>query len=495
MYVCVMNDSAPWWCELPACEASKAERAAPVLGAPPRQCTGEPLSACPSSCNGRGSCLGGACRCYAGFRGAACEESDKDNSCLQGCSGRGECLKGFCRCTPPWWGADCALGATASEWPRCSRRPCIYVYELPARMNVLALKVEFDWRIQAPGRKYDYRFPLLFHEALLGSGHRTSDASQADLFFVPTYDFQGSWGNPEVYFRAARYVSQAWPYWNASGGARSLSRTSVHLECAPARASPARSQADHLWAVARDAGACATPWGSLADELASSSLLLNWGGERCYEAARDLVVPGALVHSIVAKSPFWGDAAAVATAHRRRSTRLFFIGALCWKISDKTFAGAEGFRLYATDYPPSMPRRRVNVNEEILASQYCLCPSGTGWGMRVYHAAVLGCVPVLVQDDGAHPRVAQAFEPELRWDSFSVIVPRAAVANLSAVLAATDLQAKQRALATTWHRMIWRNALQSPQREKLPSPDAFEATVASLGRLVERRSERLQERV
>jgi len=165
-----------------------------------------------------------------------------------------------------------------------------------------------------------------------------------------------------------------------------------------------------------------------------------------------------------------------------------------------------------------MPRRRVNVNEEILASQYCLCPSGTGWGMctrlpapggrrstppggtpprrrRVYHAAVLGCVPVLVQDDGAHPRVAQAFEPELRWDSFSVIVPRAAVANLSAVLAATDLQAKQRALATTWHRMIWRNALQSPQREKLPSPDAFEATVASLGRLVERRSERLQERV
>jgi hypothetical protein len=95
---------------------------------------------------------------------------------------------------------------------------------------------------------------------------------------VPTYDFQGSWGNPEVYFRAARYVSQAWPYWNASGGARSLSRTSVHLECAPARASPARSQADHLWAVARDAGACATPWGSLADELASSSLLLNWGG-------------------------------------------------------------------------------------------------------------------------------------------------------------------------------------------------------------------------
>ena len=110
------------WCELPACEASKAERAAPVLGAPPRQCTGEPLSACPSSCNGRGSCLGGACRCYAGFRGAACEESDKDNSCLQGCSGRGECLKGFCRCTPPWWGADCALGATASEWPRCSRR-------------------------------------------------------------------------------------------------------------------------------------------------------------------------------------------------------------------------------------------------------------------------------------------------------------------------------------------------------------------------------------
>ena len=31
----------------------------------------------------------------------------------------------------------------------------------------------------------------------------------------------------------------------------------------------------------------------------------------------------------------------------------------------------------------------------MLRTIFCLCPSGTGWGMRVYHVLVLGCVPVL----------------------------------------------------------------------------------------------------
>ena len=89
---------------------------------------------------------------------------------------------------------------------------------------------------------------------------------------MPTWDFHGSWGNPEVYYRAHQYISQLWPYWNASGGA------------------------DHLWALARDAAACATPWGSLLDELRSSSLLSNWGGVTGLSGeARTLVPPYVLV--------------------------------------------------------------------------------------------------------------------------------------------------------------------------------------------------------
>lgn len=96
-------------------------------------------------------------------------------------------------------------------------------------------------------------------------------------------------------------------------------------------------------------------------------------------------------------------------------------------------------------------------------------------------------MPVLPQDDGEHPRVAQAFEPELRWDDFAILVPRAAVANLSAILATTDLAAKQRALAGVWSRLVWRNALREPLRSRLPAPDAFDTTVAGIAALVERR--------
>ena len=75
----------------------------------------------------------------------------------------------------------------------------------------MALKTEFDWREQWPGKKFDYRMPLAFHEALLASAHRTSDPEEADYFYVPTWDWHGSWGNPEVYYRAHRYISQVWP--------------------------------------------------------------------------------------------------------------------------------------------------------------------------------------------------------------------------------------------------------------------------------------------
>ena len=36
--------------------------------------------------------------------------------------------------------------------PAACTRPCVYVYELPARMNVLALKVSDEPPISAPGR-------------------------------------------------------------------------------------------------------------------------------------------------------------------------------------------------------------------------------------------------------------------------------------------------------------------------------------------------------
>ena len=46
-----------------------------------------------------------------------------------------------------------------------------------------------------------------------------------------------------------------------------------------------------------------------------------------------------------------------------------------------------------------------DTSAEMLRARFCLAPSGTGFGMRAYHALILGCVPVVIQDDGEHPRV------------------------------------------------------------------------------------------
>ena len=50
----------------------------------------------------------------------------------------------------------------------------------------------------------------------------------------------------------------------------------------------------------------------------------------------------------------------------------------------------------------------------MLRARFCLAPSGTGFGMRAYHALILGCVPVVIQDDGEHPRVLQVLERSRR---------------------------------------------------------------------------------
>ena len=154
-------------------------------------------------------------------------------------------MGGFCHCRAPYWGVDCAMGG--SDAPRCSARPCVYVYELPARMNVLSFRSNgARWHTH----ESDEHMPQTLHLALLASPHRTSDANEADFFFVPVWDFVGfGWGSPAVYWRAHRYVTTAWPYFNRSGGR------------------------DHLWPVARDAGSCATPWGSLLDELRNGIVL------------------------------------------------------------------------------------------------------------------------------------------------------------------------------------------------------------------------------
>ena len=318
---CVYNDSSPFFCDKPMCEKRGATR-----------CVGAPLEDCPDRCHGKGVCLArGRCACIPGYSGASCDRSIRWH-CVSDCLGRGTCEMGFCQCRTPYYGVDCSLqpaaataatsaAATSAAAPamhvgglpadpllapdghlgrrreRLERldepaagcmKPCVYVYELPARMNVLALKAEPHWPFYEHGPA-DYRGFKAVHISLLRSAHRTTDPSHADYYYVPTWDLHGSWGNPEIYWRAQRYIASVWPFWNRTQGA------------------------DHIWTNTRDAGGCSNPWGSIWDQTRNAMLLTNWGGvtglggvptERCFDATRDVVIPGVLRSAIVAKSPF-----------------------------------------------------------------------------------------------------------------------------------------------------------------------------------------------
>mmetsp|Transcript_38002 Transcript_38002/g.127179 ORF Transcript_38002/g.127179 Transcript_38002/m.127179 type:complete len:561 (+) Transcript_38002:25-1707(+) len=274
---CVYNDSAPWFCDRPACTSSHpspfsvsvragqlpvtflGDRSSLSRGSSAAyDCVGSPLEQCPGRCSEHGSCSpNGKCRCWGGYSGARCARPPRAY-CPNDCHGRGECDLGFCACKPPYYGVDCSLApsppppsglvpsrAAPLGWEEQGalrippaalvpsgggggRRgggggegcqpPCVFVYELPARMNVLALKAEPSWPYYSHGPA-DYRAFKAMHISLLRSRHRTADPRRAAYFYVPTWDLHGSWGNPEVYLRAHRYVVTHFPYWNASRGA------------------------------------------------------------------------------------------------------------------------------------------------------------------------------------------------------------------------------------------------------------------------------------
>jgi hypothetical protein len=543
---CVYNDSSPFFCDKPLCERSRAETHSTGAigtrgGGQQEACVGDPLDGCRDRCNGKGTCKSGRCECIPGYSGRACERPTTMH-CVSDCLGRGKCEFGFCTCREPYYGVDCSLqpppppppgvappapveghlgvatiradgvlGDRRRRRQRC-QRPCVYVYELPARMNVLALKAEPHYPFYDHGPA-DYRAFKAIHISLLRSPHRTTHPERADFFYVPTWDLHGSWGNPEIYLRAHRYISTVWPFWNRSKGA------------------------DHIWTNTRDAGGCSNPWGGIWDQTHTSTLLTNWGGvtglggvpaERCFDATRDVVIPV----SRIVKSPFLpfhrrhADspvAAAAAAARdpsvwRTRKTLLFFHGAICWQTYDKVrsldqlarkcrqkhgfldhysfgtrwevyrrFRTEPGFNLRATDLLP--PPKHVSLDDEVLRTIFCLCPSGTGWGMRVFHSAALGCIPVIMQRDEAYdyPPVLQAFEGLLLdWDNFIVRVEPKQMPHLPAILRAlaaneSALAAKREALALAWTRLVWREALPPEVARSLrAAPDAFDSLMQTL---------------
>lgn len=71
----------------------------------------------------------------------------------------------------------------------------------------------------------------------------------------------------------------------------------------------------------------------------------------------------------------------------------------------------------------------VHLRQDISRAQFCLAPTGAGWGIRVVEEVTRGCIPVIIQDN-----VTQAFEEILPYAKFSVRVSEADIPRLPEIL-------------------------------------------------------------
>jgi hypothetical protein len=93
------------------------------------------------------------------------------------------------------------------------------------------------------------------------------------------------------------------------------------------------------------------------------------------------------------------------------------------------FRNETDFVVYSVDPGLSHP----GYGSDVSHSQFCLAPSGAGWGIRLAEMMVEGCIPVIIQDN-----VTQPWEEVLPYHRFSLRVKEADVPTLPAILRELD---------------------------------------------------------
>ncbi|KAM0045207.1 putative xylogalacturonan beta-1,3-xylosyltransferase [Helianthus debilis subsp. tardiflorus] len=308
----------------------------------------------------------------------------------------------------------------------------VYVYELPSRYNS-------DWLSNARCRNHLFASEVAVHRALVSSGFRTFDPTDADFFFVPVYvscNFSTVNGFPAIgharalLSSAVEFISTELPFWNRSNGS------------------------DHVFVASHDYGACfhAMEDRAMADgipEFMKNSIILQTFGVKYHHPCQDVehivippYIPPESVKSTLSKSPIDGQ----------RDIFVFFRGKM--EVHPKNVSGrfyskrvrTEILRKYGNDRRFYLKRHRfAGYQSEIVRSVFCLCPLGWApWSPRLVESVALGCVPVIIADGIQLP-----FESTIPWSEISLTVRENDVAKLGSVLddvATTNLSAIQRNL-------------------------------------------------
>ena len=177
-----------------------------------------------------------------------------------------------------------------------------------------------------------------------------------------------------------------------------------------------------------------TPGALAVSRLAAADALIDWESGRC-EGVRDAPRGGR-----------GGDG--------RRRLLLFMSGRV-------TNAGApfysqgvrsEVYRLHHATEGIAFRTGKWHLSQ-MRDSTFCLCPSGWGFGWRIYLALATLCIPVLVQ-----PMVEQAFHDLLPYSKLAISFPLSDVARLPELLRAVPPRrvCELRAAAAKYYRaLLW----------------------------------------
>ncbi|CAI5954456.1 unnamed protein product [Closterium sp. NIES-65] len=407
-------------------------------------------------------------------------------------------------------GAGGAAGGAVGAGGRnevVKRRPLIYIYDLPPQFNSNLLQGRRGKKECVP-RLYDRLNRTAFlpdhihgmevrrialHEALLASKHRTTNAEEADFFFVPVYascfwlrltnggdasgiqllpHVQGSWAwhVAEMYSAVHRHIVHAYPHWNRSRGR------------------------DHLWPMGTDEGACLAP-----QAIWHGSMLTSWGnsmaahshsvkaapqqrwddipltlrgGHLCYSAAKDIVLPAWLPPNVKhLHEQYW------LRSFEEREHLFYFAGDLGseYKGGSPDTRFSFGIRQAVAREFASVPNNKgqlgsqqeegvIVTNErgkghsaQLGNARFCGVFPSNGFNADMEEAMKHGCIPVIIQD-GIH----LPFENALEYASFSVRIEERDIPNMLTKLKAITAEhgsALQGTVQKVWQRLSYHSVI------------------------------------